>query len=92
MCALFRKTDFSLGRGAKWGAQMPSAKPICGHTRAGARPPWHIPGDHIDLVPYLVPVGVLVNPCPTPCLGDAWAPGDDLEIFPPSPWYPVPLH
>jgi len=59
--------------------------------RAGARPSWHIPGDHIDLVPYLVPVGVLVNPCPTPCLGDAWAPGDDLEIFPPSPWYPVPL-
>jgi hypothetical protein len=71
--ALFRKPDFSLGRGAKWGAQERGSKPIRGHITPVPVLPWHIPGDHIALVPYLVPIGALPYPCPTPCAqGAAW--------------------
>ena len=71
--ALFRKLDFSLGRGAEWGAQMRDSKPIHGHTRAGARPSWHMPGDHIALgVTWCLP-GALGAHAPTPCVqGAAW--------------------
>jgi hypothetical protein len=64
--ALFRKPDFSLGRGAEWGAQERGSKPIRGHIAPGARPSWHIPGDHIALVPYLVPIGTGALPMPYP--------------------------
>ncbi len=81
--ALFRKLDFSLGRGAEWGAQERWSKPIRVHTRAGC--PSVLAHTRRSYSPGALP-GAYRYRRPTHALphapGYAWAPGNDLEIFP----------